>query len=137
MLGYDMGDERDWATLRTRMATGLADDGELAAGTVQHSALGETSKLYVLGIVTNDLLVHSWDLARAIGADDTLPTDAVAASLIVVEQAPANVVHHCRVWGDNLPVASDADPQTRLLAAVGRKPEWSRPVVNTAERHPK
>lgn len=137
MLGYEMGDARDWSTVGTRMATGLDNDGELASGTIQHTALGETSKLYMLGIITNDLLVHTWDLARAIGADETLAGDAVAASLVVVEQAPTNVVRHPKVWGDDLPVAANADPQTRLLAAVGRNPGGSGQSVNTAERNPK
>ncbi|MGE4164173.1 MAG: TIGR03086 family metal-binding protein [Vicinamibacterales bacterium] len=120
LLGYDMGTDEGWATVRTRFAAGLAADAELPTGTLVHVAIGETTRLYVLGIVTNDLLVHTWDLARSIGADETLPPDAVEASLTIVERAPASVVRQPAVWGDRLPVEPGADLQTRLLAAVGR-----------------
>lgn len=119
-LGYDVGSARDWDSVRHRMAAGIAGDTDLQTGTVVHVALGESTRRFVLGIVTNDLLVHTWDLARAIGADESLPVDAVRASLAIVERVPADMVRQPTVWGSQLPVEADADLQTRLLAAVGR-----------------
>ena len=58
--------------------------GFLGAG--KTTTLGQLGRRFTeqglnVGIVTNDLLVHTWDLARSIGADETLPPDAVEASL--------------------------------------------------------
>ena len=52
--------------------------------------LGVIPKARVLGIVTNDLLVHTWDLARAIGGDERLDAGAVAACYEVVAAIPRN-----------------------------------------------
>jgi uncharacterized protein (TIGR03086 family) len=66
-----------------------------------------------------DHLIHGWDLARAIGADERLDPELVGA---------------CEGWfaaredayrdggsvGPRPQVPSDADPQTRLLAMFGR-----------------
>lgn len=67
-----------------------------------------------------DHLIHAWDLARAIGADDTLDAelvDAVAEWYVDREE----MYRQGGAVGDRVPVGDDADPQTRLLAAFGRK----------------
>ena len=72
-----------------------------------------------LGFPTGDLLVHTWDLARAIGVDDRLNPDACAVvyeSLVPLDgslRAPG-------FFGPKLEPAPDADEQARLLAFVGR-----------------
>jgi uncharacterized protein (TIGR03086 family) len=70
-----------------------------------------------------DLLVHGWDLARAIGADDTLDADLVRwcweASSPQEQQ-----IRDAGVFGDAVPVPDDADLQTRLLGLYGRRRAW-------------
>ena len=136
MLGYAMGEERDWTKVRSRLAAALSTDAELPTATMRHHVLGETSKLFVLGILTNDLLVHTWDLARAIGADEVLPFEAVAACLEVVAQVPAHIVRHPKGWGEDQLVAADADPQSRLLATVGRRPGRTFPANDSTPGTP-
>jgi uncharacterized protein (TIGR03086 family) len=73
--------------------------------------------------VTRDVLVHTWDLARAVGADDrldarwcesfyaALPTDPQTLSASGMFDAPV-------AGGDQ------TDVQSKLLARLGRNPDW-------------
>jgi hypothetical protein len=66
-----------------------------------------------------DTTVHSWDLARAFGVDDTLDPGLVTRSLELVDAA-GSALSASGVYGSPLP-AGAADEQTRLLAALGRR----------------
>lgn len=69
-----------------------------------------------------DHLVHAWDLARALGVDERLDPELVAACagwFVPMEAA----YRAAGVIGPPCPVAPDADAQTRLLAAFGRRLE--------------
>ncbi len=73
--------------------------------------------------LTRDVLVHTWDLARAVGADDrldarwcehfyaALPTDVLALSASSMFDAP-------------VAVSDQTDAQSKLLARLGRNPGW-------------
>ena len=68
-----------------------------------------------------DVLVHTWDLARATGQDETLDPEEVVAMLSGIEVHDAAL----RVggqYGPRVEAAPDADPQTQLLAFLGRRP---------------
>ena len=67
-----------------------------------------------------DMLVHGWDLATATGQDARLAQDLVAACYPVAQKIVA-VASGDGVFGEDLPVTSDADLQTRLLATLGRR----------------
>jgi uncharacterized protein (TIGR03086 family) len=103
------------------MAAALAGDATFSTDIVTHSMLGDIPKARVLGIVTNDLLVHTWDLARSIGADESLPPEAVAACFDVVLAIPPELARNPKVYGEPLDTEPDAPLQTRLLAQVGRR----------------
>ena len=76
--------------------------------------------------VTRDVLIHTWDLARAVGADDrldpswcehfyaALPTDAGELSGSGMFDAPVAAGEH-------------TDVQSKLLARLGRDPSWRPP----------
>lgn len=68
-----------------------------------------------------DLLIHGWDLARAIGADEHLDAALVTACATWFEGA-AELYRGAGVVGSQVEVAATADPQARLLAAFGRDP---------------
>ena len=72
-------------------------------------------------IVTGDVLVHTWDLARAAGLDETLDADAVHRMLDGIE-AMDEAMRTSGHYGPRVDVADDADDQTRLLAFTGRRP---------------
>lgn len=68
---------------------------------------------------TSDVFLHTWDLARATGQDETLDPDRCAAMLAGMEpwdEALRSSGH----YGPRVPVADDADAQTKLLAFIGR-----------------
>jgi uncharacterized protein (TIGR03086 family) len=76
--------------------------------------------------LTRDVLVHTWDLARTVGADDrldprwcelfyaALPSDASVLSVSGMFDAP-------------VAVADQTDVQSKLLARLGRNPGWRPP----------
>ncbi|MFJ9643363.1 TIGR03086 family metal-binding protein [Streptomyces sp. NPDC004244] len=70
--------------------------------------------------LTADCVVHTWDLARAIGADDRLPDGLVEFSLKEV-MPYADGLAASGMFAAPLEVPPGADAQTRLLALVGRK----------------
>lgn len=71
--------------------------------------------------MTTDLAVHTWDLARSIGADERIDPELASTVLAYVER-------NIDEWSDSplfdtsVPVAADADAQTRLIGLLGRKP---------------
>lgn len=70
---------------------------------------------------TADVFLHTWDLARATGQDERLDPDRCAAMLegmLPMEAAMRGSGH----YGPRVEVPADADPQTRLLAFIGRDP---------------
>jgi uncharacterized protein (TIGR03086 family) len=70
---------------------------------------------------TNDVFLHTWDLARATGQDERLDRDKCAQLLdgmLPMDQALRASGH----YGPRVELAEDADAQTRLIAFIGRKP---------------
>lgn len=81
---------------------------------------GEMAVKDGIGFPLSDLLVHTWDLARAIGADDRLHADACAQALANLEPIDA-LLRGPGVYGPKLEPAAGADVQDRLLAFLGRQ----------------
>jgi uncharacterized protein (TIGR03086 family) len=69
----------------------------------------------------SDTLVHAWDLARAVGVDESLNMSAVRVCLDVLEPV-ALLLCGTGMYEPPVPVEADADEQTQLLALVGRRP---------------
>ncbi|MCU1390131.1 MAG: hypothetical protein JWL72_3469 [Ilumatobacteraceae bacterium] len=81
---------------------------------------GDVTVDEMLGYNVGDTTIHTWDLARAGGVDDHLDPDLVQAVLALYTPM-ADVIAGTQMFGERLDVPSDADPQTRLLAMVGRR----------------
>jgi len=78
---------------------------------------------YLLMLRVFDMTIHAWDLATAIGADATL--DPKLVELLWAQWSPrADEIAGFGVLGagPSGTVTSDADPQTRLLDLLGRRP---------------
>jgi uncharacterized protein (TIGR03086 family) len=67
-----------------------------------------------------DVLIHGWDLAVATRQDTHLDPSLVEACFAVLEPQLAQL-QASGAFGTEVPVPADADPQTRLLAVLGRK----------------
>ncbi|MEO5839059.1 MAG: TIGR03086 family metal-binding protein [Acidimicrobiales bacterium] len=68
-----------------------------------------------------DILVHTWDLARATGLDESLDATEVHRMLDGIDsmdEAMRNSGH----YGARVIVPDDADEQTKLIAFTGRQP---------------
>jgi len=72
---------------------------------------------------TGDVFLHTWDLARATGQDAGLDPERCAQMLAGMEPLDA-VLRESGQYGPRVPVPDDADPQTRLIAFIGRDPAW-------------
>jgi hypothetical protein len=67
--------------------------------------------------------MHTWDLARATGQDDTLDPEYSAELLegmIPYEEA----MRTSGQYGPRVPVPDDAPVQDRMLGFIGRDPHW-------------
>ena len=80
-------------------------------------ALDVAIERFVLG----DVLIHTWDLARATGQDERLDP-AMVASMHDGLAAMGDMLQQSGQYGPIVPVAADADKQTKLLALTGRQP---------------
>jgi uncharacterized protein (TIGR03086 family) len=87
-------------------------------GTV-HLSYGEEQMDEYVHQLAADHLVHAWDLARALGVDDTLDPEAVHAVAEWFEPTE-ELWREAGVIGPRVPVPDDADEQTRMLAMFGR-----------------
>jgi uncharacterized protein (TIGR03086 family) len=118
--GDQLGDDppRAWAD---------ASAGALAAfrapGTLDrtvHLSYGDESCDVYLGQLTADHLVHSWDLARGIGADDTLDPELVQWAWETMKPQE-QMLRATGLFGEPVDVPDGSDLQTKLLALVGRR----------------
>jgi uncharacterized protein (TIGR03086 family) len=73
--------------------------------------------------LTRDVLVHTWDLARAVGADDRLDPGWCRLCYAGLPDDPQSLTESGMF---NAPIAVDdeSDVQARLLARLGRDPAW-------------
>lgn len=70
---------------------------------------------------TADVFMHTWDLARATGQDETLDPQRCAELLAGMEPMD-EVLRQSGQYGAKVAVPAGADVQTRLLAFIGRDP---------------
>ncbi|WP_243789959.1 TIGR03086 family metal-binding protein [Saccharopolyspora gloriosae] len=75
----------------------------------------------VVGTGALEIAVHGWDIARSCGQDRALPTPLADDLLPLVALLVVDADRPCR-FGDQVPVAADADASTRLLCFLGRDP---------------
>ena len=69
----------------------------------------------------SDVAIHTWDLARAVGADEDLDPELVEAVWTVFEPQK-DTLAASGLFAPPVPLPDDAPPQHRLLAVTGRDP---------------
>lgn len=69
-----------------------------------------------------DVLIHTWDLARATGQDEHLDPDLVDACAAMFLPEMPERGRAAGIVGPAVVVGTEATPQERLLAAMGRNP---------------
>ena len=110
-----------WTTMNAGIQA-LLDDPDASATRISHPRAGdhrldEAIATFFLG----DVVVHTWDLARAAGLDETLDADVVHDMLVGMEPLD-EVLRASGHYGPRVEVPDGADEQTRLIAFTGRRP---------------
>jgi uncharacterized protein (TIGR03086 family) len=90
---------------------------------IVHLSFGDVPGQVYTDQLFSDLVIHGWDLAKGIGADDTL--DPAWVELLFAEFKPRErELKSFGLYGDTVTPPADADLQTQLLAVVGRSRTW-------------
>lgn len=77
-------------------------------------------------LLTTDVLVHTWDLAAAVGLEVVLDPDLCAVALEGV-QRNAEKIAASGMFDPPVAVPPGSDVQSALVALLGRDPRWGRP----------
>lgn len=118
-LGTDEDPQLAWAAAMGSM-TDITRDPEAMALEVD-GPLGKMPAGEIIGrFVTMDLLVHTWDLARTVGADEHLDEDSVRRSYEIMRPMD-EMIRRPEVFGPRLDPPPNADLQTEFLYFLGRR----------------
>jgi len=118
-LGADEDPRQAWENA-SRVIDEIAGDAEALAQEID----GPTGKMpagEIIGrFVTMDLLVHTWDLARTVGADERLDEDSVRHAYEALKPMDA-MIRQPNIFGPKLEPPVGADLQTEFLYFLGRQ----------------
>lgn len=100
----------------------LLDDPATAGKVLSNPHIGEVPLDQAVDrFYTADVFMHTWDLARASGQEETL--DPVRCARMLDGMLPLDdVLRKSGQYGPRVEVPESADAQTRLLAFIGRTP---------------
>ena len=119
-----VGDDEDpkelWRTAYAAAKEALAEPGALEKQV--SSPMGPMAIEMMLGrLLATDVLVHTWDLARAVGGDERLDQDAVGHAYEGLKPMDA-MLRRPGVFADKVEPPEGADLQTEFLCFLGRRP---------------
>jgi uncharacterized protein (TIGR03086 family) len=111
-----------------REVQAILDDPASADRVLSNRHIGDVALPQAVSqFFTGDVFMHTWDLARATGQDDTLDPEVCAAMLAGMEPIE-DAMRGSGQYGARVDVPDDADVQTRMLGFIGRDPEWKPPA---------
>jgi uncharacterized protein (TIGR03086 family) len=110
-----------WAATSSVLFAALGAPGALDL-TVELPGGGHSSPRSMLAALTTDVLVHTWDLARAAGVDPALNDDLCVRACDAA--ARDRIGGASDMFAAPVPVAAQADAATKLVAMYGRDPAW-------------
>jgi uncharacterized protein (TIGR03086 family) len=100
----------------------VLEDPAIASKVLKNPHIGEMPLEQAISrIYTADVFMHTWDLARATGQDETLDADRCKAAydgMLPFDE----LLRTSGQYGPRVPVPEDADVQTKLIAFIGRHP---------------
>lgn len=106
-----------WDAASAALKAAFAGSGALDR--TVHLSYGDESALSYCGQMTLDAVIHSWDLARGIGAADSLPTD-LTEYLYGLVAPMKELLAASGMFAAPVPADPAANTQIRLLALLGR-----------------
>lgn len=112
-----------WSQLAAGLSALLADPA-IAASMFDVGPPGVMSvETTIDRLVTGDVLVHTWDLARATGQSVHLDS-LISAQMFEGMQHIDEMLRNSGHYGAKVEVPATADITTRLIAFTGRDPNW-------------
>jgi uncharacterized protein (TIGR03086 family) len=97
-------------------------DGPEAATPFRHPMVGEMPLPEAVDrFYTSDVFLHTWDLARATGQDETLD-EGMCRQMYEGMQPIEEVLRSSGQYGPRVDVPPDASVQDQLLGFIGRRP---------------
>ncbi|OLF19500.1 TIGR03086 family metal-binding protein [Actinophytocola xanthii] len=101
-------------------------DPALAATEFEAPHAGRTTvEVSIDQVVSADLPLHGWDVARATGQDYAIPDEEVEWGFRALDALPEEVLRLPYVYGPPVPVPPEASAHDRLLGLIGRDPDWT------------
>ncbi len=117
----DVDPVKAWQTLNDAIQT-ILDDPATATRTFNHPQAGTHPLDSAIGMfILGDVLIHTWDVARAAGLDESLDHNEVEGmyfGMLPLDEMLRSSGH----YGPRVTVADTADMQTKLIAFTGRHP---------------
>lgn len=119
--GDQLGDkpEAAWAAAAGASVAAVSDAGALDR--TVHVSFGDISGREYVSQLTCDHLIHGWDLARAIGADEQLDGELVEFAYEFLSPQ-VDGWRSAGVFGPRVEAGAGASRQDELLALTGRQP---------------
>jgi uncharacterized protein (TIGR03086 family) len=119
--GHEIGPDEEitaaWANARGTFL-GVLPTADLS--TTLPGPMGPMPADQLIGrLISTDVLVHTWDLARAVGGDETLDAAAVEGAYSGIKPMDA-MIRQPGVFDAKVEAPSDADLQTEFLCFLGR-----------------
>lgn len=119
LLGSDPGGS--YASISQRMLDAWRTPGALERTLAM--PLGELPGAVAINIVLADQLLHTWDLAKALGRPYSMDADLAEATLRMMQQMMRPEFRGPgQAFAEAVPCPEDAPVQERLVAFAGRKP---------------
>ena len=115
-----------WGWLRVALEDILEDETS-SSRVVDLPHVGpHTMAVAIDRFVTADVLVHTWDLARATGQDPAIDGELAGRMLAAMENM-GDVLVASGHYAPAVAIDDGASIQDRLVAATGRDPAWTPP----------
>ena len=110
-----------WRSLQEGVQA-LLDDPASESKVLSNPHIGEIPLPHAVSrFFTADVFLHTWDLARATGQDESLDPERCETMLAGMEPMD-ELLRSSGHYGPRVEVPADADAQTRLIAFIGRDP---------------
>jgi uncharacterized protein (TIGR03086 family) len=119
-MGADEDPKEAWRTSFAAAKAAINEPGALEQK--MEGPMGPMPLEFMLGrLLANDVLVHTWDLARAVGGDERLDQDAVGHAFEGLKPLD-QMLRQPGVFGPKVEPPEGADLQTQFLCFLGRNP---------------
>jgi uncharacterized protein (TIGR03086 family) len=114
-----LGDDPKQAWSRS-IAEALTAAERTPADQTVHLSFADVPASEYLNERATDLAVHGWDLATALGIDDTIP-DPIAVTLLDLWEPRVELLGGSGLFAEPVAVPDGADNTTKLVSLLGRR----------------